>query len=85
MLSFTRPRIWWALPPQLGHQAAACNIGTINWKRIFGEEAFKLRGPLYFSDIDKKLAKKRIDHDELEKRAIEYAKVGGALCSVEIQ
>ena len=68
---------------QLGHQAAQCNIGTINWKRIFGEQAFKLRGPLYFSEIDRKLARKNVNHEELEKRAIEYAKVrSGCLVSV---
>ena len=32
-------------PPaaQLGHQAAQCTVGTVNWKQLYGEDVFKLK------------------------------------------
>jgi len=61
---------------QLGHQAANCTNGTINWKQIYGEEAFRLKAPLYESDFERLRKVKRVDFDDLSKRAREYAKVG---------
>ena len=60
---------------QLGHQAANCTNGTINWKQIYGEEAFRLKAPLYESDFDRLRKVKQVDFDDLAKRATEYAKV----------
>ena len=61
---------------QLGHQAANCTNGTINWKQIYGEEAFRLKAPLYESDFERLRKVKQVDFDDLAKRAREYAKVG---------
>ena len=60
---------------QLGHQAANCTNGTINWKQIYGEEAFRLKAPLYESDFERLRKVKQVDFDDLGKRAREYAKV----------
>ena len=63
---------------QLGHQAANCTNGTINWKQIYGEEAFRLKAPLYESDFERLRKVKQVDGDDLAKRAKEYAKVGAS-------
>lgn len=60
---------------QLGHQAANCTNGTINWKQIYGDEAFKLKAPLYESDFQRLKKAKHVDFEDLEKQAKEYAKV----------
>lgn len=60
---------------QLGHQAANCTNGTINWRQIYGDDAFVLKDPLYWSDIKKHLDKKKVDVDDLKKRAEEFAKM----------
>ncbi|KAK9820335.1 hypothetical protein WJX72_009134 [[Myrmecia] bisecta] len=60
---------------QVGHQAANCTNGTINWKQIYGEESFVLRAPLYPSDYDRLAKAKQVDYKDLEKRAREYAKM----------
>ena len=60
---------------QLGHQAANCTNGTINWKQIYGDEAFKLKAPLYESDFERLKKSKQVDFEDLERRAREYAKV----------
>lgn len=60
---------------QVGHQAAQCTNGTINWKGIYGEEAFILREPLYHSDYVRMAEEKKVDLQDLEARATEYAKV----------
>ena len=65
---------------QLGHQAANCTNGTINWKQIYGEEAFRLKAPLYESDFERLRKVKQVDFDDLSKRAKEYAKVGACRC-----
>lgn len=59
---------------QLGHQAANCTNGTINWKQIYGEEAFIIRQPVYWSEIQQKKKAKEINIADLERRAKEYAK-----------
>jgi hypothetical protein len=65
---------------QLGHQAVNCTNGTINWKQIYGDEAFRLKKPIYESDYQALKKSKQVDLVDLEKRARQYAKVG-ALCS----
>ncbi len=60
---------------QLGHQAANCTTGTINWKSIYGDDAFRLKIPLYESDYVRIKKEKEIDFKALEARAREYAKV----------
>lgn len=59
---------------QVGHQAAQCTNGTINWKGIYGEDAFKLREPLYHSDYSRIAQEKKVDLTALEERARQYAK-----------
>lgn len=59
---------------QVGHQAAQCTNGTINWKGIYGEDAFKLRDPLYHSDYSRIAQEKKVDLTALEARARQYAK-----------
>lgn len=60
---------------QLGHQAAQCTTGTINWKQIYGEDSFILKPPIYSSEYDALTKKKAVDVGDLEKRAREYAKM----------
>ncbi|KAK9904994.1 hypothetical protein WJX75_007364 [Coccomyxa subellipsoidea] len=59
---------------QLGHQAANCTNGTINWRQIYGDEAFRLKEPIYPSDIYRMTKEKEVDFTDLEKRAQEWAK-----------
>ena len=65
---------------QVGHQAAQCTNGTINWKGIYGEDAFKLRDPLYHSDYSRIAQEKKVDLTALEARARQYAKVSYWQC-----
>lgn len=60
---------------QLGHQAAQCNVGTVNWQKMYGENAFRIQRAIFQSDIDAAKKAKQIDFAELEKRACEYAKM----------
>ncbi|GMH44404.1 hypothetical protein BSKO_12356 [Bryopsis sp. KO-2023] len=60
---------------QLGHQAANCTTGTINWRQIYGEDAFRIKPPIYWSDIVKKQKAKEVNFEELEKRARDYARM----------
>ena len=60
---------------QLGHQAANCTNGTINWRQIYGDEAFRLKDPIYPSDIYRSMKEKEVDVAALQKRAQEWAKV----------
>lgn len=53
--------------------AAMCPNGTVNWKQIYGEEAFLLRPPVYESDLRAKRKAKEFDVADIEKRAKEYA------------
>lgn len=63
---------------QLGHQAANCTSGTVNWRQIYGDNAFILRPPTFWSEELAAKKKRQADLTELEKRAREYAKVGPA-------
>lgn len=60
---------------QMGHQAAQCNSGTVNWRQIYGESEFTLRPPQYWSEELARLKAKTVDAEELEKRARDFAKV----------
>lgn len=60
---------------QLGHQAVNCTNGTINWKQIYGDDAFRLKKPIYESDYQALKKGKKVDLEDLEKRARQYAKM----------
>lgn len=64
---------------QLGHQAVSCTNGTINWRQIYGDDAFRLKTPLYESDYQQMRKEKEIDFEALAKRAKEYAEVSSTL------
>jgi hypothetical protein len=61
---------------QVGHQAVECPNGTVNWKGIYGEDAFILRPPIYESQLRQKRALRSVDEEGLAARAEAYAKVG---------
>lgn len=66
---------------QLGHQAANCTTGTVNWRAMYGENAFVMRPAVFQSDIEAAQKAKQMDFEDLEKRARDYAKMreeGGA-------
>jgi hypothetical protein len=60
---------------QLGHQAVNCTNGTINWRQIYGDEAFKLKPAIFPSDVDRAKKEKQVDIDALEKQAREFVRV----------
>lgn len=60
---------------QLGHQAAQCTVGTVDWRQMYGEDVFKLKKAVFQSDIEALKKAKEINFAELEKRARDYAKV----------
>ncbi len=60
---------------QMGHQAAQCTSGTVNWRQIYGDKAFILRGPIYWSDELARKKQRNVDASDLERRAREFAKV----------
>lgn len=62
---------------QLGHQAAQCTTGTVDWPSIYGPDVFKVRKAVFQSDIDAAKKAKQINFEDLERRARNYAKVGG--------
>lgn len=63
-------------PLQVGHQAVECPNGTVNWKGIYGENAFVLRPPVYESDLRERRRLRTCDEDAVRKAAEQYAKVG---------
>eukprot|EP01024_Parvocaulis_polyphysoides_P067885 TRINITY_DN8196_c1_g3_i1.p1 TRINITY_DN8196_c1_g3~~TRINITY_DN8196_c1_g3_i1.p1 ORF type:complete len:334 (+),score=32.07 TRINITY_DN8196_c1_g3_i1:149-1150(+) len=68
---------------QLGHQAVNCSIGTIRWKDIYGEDAFIIRPPLYWSEIQEKRKRKKLDLQKLEHDAKEFAKQTAATLGLD--
>lgn len=60
---------------QLGHQAANCPNGTIDWQRMYGAHAFVMHAPIFQSDIDAAKKAKQIHFQELEQQARDYAKM----------
>lgn len=68
---------------QLGHRAADCSSGTVNWRQIYGDNAFIYRPPQYWSEELAIRQSRKVDMADLEKRAREYAKVSICLpCAV---
>lgn len=63
---------------QVGHQAAECPNGTVNWKAIYGEDAFILRRPIYESQLREKRRLRTVDEADLQQRAQAYAKGAAA-------
>uniref|UniRef100_A0A7S0Y7Q7 CCHC-type domain-containing protein n=1 Tax=Polytomella parva TaxID=51329 RepID=A0A7S0Y7Q7_9CHLO len=63
---------------QVGHQASSCPNGTVNWRETYGDEAFVLKGPIYYSDILARENSKKKHLENLEGRAKEYAKARAA-------
>lgn len=63
---------------QMGHQAAQCTNSSINWKGLYGENAFKVKGVLFPSEVYAMEAAKKVDQKDLLERATAYAKVRGA-------
>jgi hypothetical protein len=57
----------------MGHRAAQCDVGTVDWRAMYGPEAFILRPPVFHSDIEAAKRAKQIDYAELEKKAREWA------------
>ena len=51
-------------------------VGTVNWRQMYGENAFRVARSVFQSDIEAAKKAKQINFAELEKRAKEYAKVG---------
>ncbi|EFN59143.1 expressed protein [Chlorella variabilis] len=62
---------------QLGHQAAQCTTGTVNWRAMYGESAFTMQRAVFQSDVEakRKASGKLIDFSDLEKRAKDYAQM----------
>jgi hypothetical protein len=50
----------------------------VNWKNMYGAEAFLLRPPLFWSQIQAVQKSKHINFEELEKSAREYATTSAA-------
>jgi hypothetical protein len=65
----------YALHLQVGHQAVECPNGTVNWKGIYGEDAFVLRPPVYESQLRERRRLRTCDEDAVRKAAEQYAKV----------
>lgn len=63
---------------QVGHQAANCTTGTVNWRALYGEHAFVMKPARFWSDEQKAKEAKLVNAEELEQRARDYAKVGAA-------
>lgn len=60
---------------QLGHQAAQCTTGTVNWRAMYGESAFEMRPAVFHSELEAAKKAKQVDFEDLEKRAKDYAKM----------
>ena len=58
---------------QLGHQAANCKTGTIPWRIVFGDEAFIVRKPVFWTDVLAKREQKDVDLEQLKTIAQKYA------------
>jgi len=51
-----------------------CPNGTVNWKQIYGEEAFVLKSPIFESELRARRKLKEVNIEDLEQRARSYAK-----------
>lgn len=68
---------------QVGHQAVECPNGTVNWKQIYGEDAFVLRPPIYESQMREKRKLRTVNEADLRQKAEAFAKVRRHVCGVE--
>lgn len=60
-----------------------CPNGTVNWKQIYGEEAFILRPPIYESQLRERRQLRTVDEADLRQKAEAFAKVGsGCVCGL---
>lgn len=65
---------------QLGHQAATCSTGTVDWKTIYGPSSFLRKPTVFPSDIDNYLRRKKVNIEELDgdvARFLEVKQQGG--------
>ena len=70
---------------QLGHQAANCKTGTIPWRVVFGDEAFVVRKPVFWSQVLAKRAEKEVDHEQLAQAAADYAEKQAAQKGLDLE
>lgn len=59
---------------QLGHQAANCSTGTVNWKNMYGAKAFLIQPTIFQSDLEDIRNRKRVNMKGLEADVEQYAK-----------
>lgn len=69
----------------MGHQAAQCTTGTINWRQMYGDVAFRIQPTVFQSDIDAIKKAREVDHAKLAEVAAAWARVsGGPAGSVDV-
>jgi hypothetical protein len=66
----------------MGHQAAQCKTGTIPWREVFGDEAFVVRKPVFWTEVLAKREAHKVDFDQLTKEAVAYAQ---ASCESQVR
>ncbi|KAL6781041.1 hypothetical protein ACKKBG_A09535 [Auxenochlorella protothecoides x Auxenochlorella symbiontica] len=59
---------------QMGHQAAQCTTGTINWRQMYGDVAFRIQPTVFQSDIDAIKKAREVDHAKLAEVAAAWAR-----------
>lgn len=59
---------------QMGHQAAQCKTGTIPWRQVFGDEAFVVRKPVFWTDVLAKREARKVSHEKLTADAVAFAR-----------
>lgn len=71
----------------MGHQAAVCPNGTIDWRAVYGDKAFVVIPPIYPDHWKKLVTPLKIDVDDIAKNAEAYREVldehAAAKCQVE--
>lgn len=60
---------------QLGHQAAVCPNGTIDWRAVYGDRAFIVTPPIYPDHWKQLTTPLKIDVDDIGKQAESYREV----------
>jgi len=46
----------------------------MNWRQIYGDDEFSVKPPIYWSDIIRRQERRKVDLEDLKRRAAEYAK-----------
>ncbi|KFM26619.1 hypothetical protein F751_2206 [Auxenochlorella protothecoides] len=59
---------------RMGHQAAQCTTGTINWRQMYGDVAFRIQPTVFQSDIDAIKKAREVDHAKLAEVAAAWAR-----------